>query len=109
MMDSTRTDTLAAPRFETGKAMLVAGVGERYNHADNGGAAIPSQWQKFHHKQAEIPDRVGKPGGGCLALMTLDEIKISEQVLDFVPGMWIVLGRLTVPGSLCSFVRWIVN
>jgi AraC family transcriptional regulator len=60
MMDSTRTDTLAAPRFETGKAMLVAGVGERYNHADNGGAAIPSQWQKFHHKQAEIPDRVGK-------------------------------------------------
>src|SRR3569833_1045545 len=39
MMDSTRTDTLAAPRFETGKAMLVAGGGERYNHADNGGAA----------------------------------------------------------------------
>src|SRR5438067_12175284 len=27
MMDSTLTETLQAPRFETGKAMLVAGVG----------------------------------------------------------------------------------
>ncbi|HKS19851.1 MAG TPA: AraC family transcriptional regulator [Bradyrhizobium sp.] len=60
MMDSTVTEKLQAPRFETGKAMLVAGIGERYNHADNGGAGIPNQWQKFHHKQAEIPDRVGK-------------------------------------------------
>ena len=30
MMDSTRIENLQPPRFETGKAMLIAGVGERY-------------------------------------------------------------------------------
>jgi len=59
MMDSTLTENLQAPRFETGKAMLVAGVGERYNHANGGTAAIPGQWQRYHQKVDEIPDRVG--------------------------------------------------
>ena len=31
-MDSTALDTIAPPRFETGKAMLVAGVGERFSY-----------------------------------------------------------------------------
>src|SRR3954466_3130860 len=44
MMDSTLAENLQAPRFETGKALLVAGVGERYNHGNGGGAAIPGQW-----------------------------------------------------------------
>src|SRR6266403_5221434 len=57
MMDSTLTENLQAPRFETGKAMLVAGVGERYNHGNGGGAAIPGQWQRYHQKVGEIPDR----------------------------------------------------
>jgi len=56
-MDSTAFDTLPAPRFETGKAFLVAGPGERFNH-DNG-AGIPGLWQRFHRKVADIPDRVG--------------------------------------------------
>src|ERR1044072_8498711 len=60
MMDSTPATHLAPPRFETAKALLVAGVGERYNHCDSGGAGIPNQWQQFHHKGADIPDRVGK-------------------------------------------------
>ena len=60
MMDSTRTENLQAPRFETGKAMLVAGIGERYNHGNGGIAAIPNQWHRYHQKVAEIPDRVGK-------------------------------------------------
>src|SRR4051812_36110008 len=42
MMDSTPTTNLQPPRVETAKAMLVAGVGERYNHCDNGGANIPN-------------------------------------------------------------------
>src|SRR5665213_173012 len=45
VMDSTLTDNLAAPRFETGKPLLVAGLGERYNFKS--GAAIPGQWQRF--------------------------------------------------------------
>src|ERR1700741_161436 len=49
MMDSTPTANLAPPRFATAKALLVAGVGERYNFCDNGGANIPNQWQRFNH------------------------------------------------------------
>jgi AraC family transcriptional regulator len=58
MMDSTALDHLKPPRFETGKALLVAGVGERCTH-ENGGAGIPNQWQRFHQTVANIPDRVG--------------------------------------------------
>jgi AraC family transcriptional regulator len=59
MMDSTPTTNLQPSRFATAKAMLVAGVGERYNFCDNGGANIPNQWQRFNHRVGEIPDRVG--------------------------------------------------
>src|ERR1051325_11263156 len=57
-MDSTIIDNLQPPRFETGKPLLVAGIGERYTWES--GAAIPGQWQRFHQKVDEIPDRVGK-------------------------------------------------
>ena len=63
VMDSTLTDKLRPPRFETGKALLVAGIGERCTH-ENGGAGIPNQWQRFHHKVAGIPDRVGQVAYG---------------------------------------------
>src|SRR6476661_8900051 len=46
VMDSTAIDNLQAPRFTTGKAFLVAGVGERYNCES--AAGIPGQWQRFH-------------------------------------------------------------
>ncbi len=61
-MDSTAIDNLQPPRFETGKPLLVAGVGERYTWES--GAAIPGQWQRFHQKVDEIPDRVGKVAYG---------------------------------------------
>src|SRR5712672_2437460 len=41
LMDSTLTDNLQPPRFETGKAILVAGIGERCTY-ENRGAGIPS-------------------------------------------------------------------
>jgi AraC family transcriptional regulator len=56
LMDSTMTDDLAAPRFETAKAFLVAGVGERIS-CDNG-AIIPGLWQRFHQAVADIPARI---------------------------------------------------
>ena len=64
MMDSTPATDLQPPRFAAGKALLVAGIGERYNHCDSGGAAIPSQWQQLHYKLGEIPDRVGNVAYG---------------------------------------------
>src|SRR5882724_703760 len=63
MMDSTALDHLTAPRFETGKALLVAGIGERITH-DNQGAGIPNQWQRFHQSVENIPGRIGKVAYG---------------------------------------------
>ena len=62
-MDSTLTDKLQPPRFETGKPLLVAGISERCTH-ENGGAGIPNQWQRFHRKVGDIPDRVGQVAYG---------------------------------------------
>ena len=64
VMDSTLLEHLNAPRFEISKPMLVAGVGERYNHCDGVGAGIPNQWQRFHQSVDNIPNRVGKVAYG---------------------------------------------
>src|SRR6202795_3406219 len=57
VMDSAVVDNLQSPRFQTGKAFLVAGIGERYS-CENG-AGIPGQWQRFHQSVENIPGRVG--------------------------------------------------
>src|SRR6202165_3231011 len=62
VMDSTAIDNLQPPRFETGKPLLVAGLGERYTCES--GAAIPGQWQRFHQKLHDIPGRIGKVAYG---------------------------------------------
>src|SRR5258708_12980591 len=62
-MDSTVIDNLQAPRFQTGKAFLVAGIGERYTW-DSGGPAIPGQWQRFHQSVEGIPRRARKVSHG---------------------------------------------
>ncbi len=64
MMDSTALDHLSPPRIATGKAFLVAGVGERYNHANCDGAGIPNQWQRFHQTVGNIPGRIGNVAYG---------------------------------------------
>jgi AraC family transcriptional regulator len=62
VMDSTLIDNLQAPRFQTGNAFLVAGIGERYTCDSS--AAIPGQWQRFHQSVENIPGRVGKVAYG---------------------------------------------
>ena len=62
LMNSTLTDNLQPPRFETGKPMLVAGIGERYNHEN--GAGIPGQWQRFNQTVENVPGRVGQVAYG---------------------------------------------
>jgi AraC family transcriptional regulator len=61
-MDSSFIENLASPRFEVSKPLLVAGIGERYNHEN--GAGIPSQWQRFHQVVDDIPHRLGKVAYG---------------------------------------------
>jgi AraC family transcriptional regulator len=63
VMDSTIIDNLQAPRFQTGKPLLIAGLGERISQ-ENKGAGIPSQWNRFHQSVQNIPDRVGKVAYG---------------------------------------------
>ena len=62
LMDSTMTDNLAPPRFETAKAFLVAGLSERIT-CDNG-AIIPGLWSRFHQAVADIPARLGQVAYG---------------------------------------------
>jgi AraC family transcriptional regulator len=57
LMDSTLIDNLQPPRFATAKALLVAGVGERFSHES--GAGIHGLWQRFHQTVTHIPGRVG--------------------------------------------------
>jgi AraC family transcriptional regulator len=61
-MDSSFIENLSPPRFETSRPLLVAGVGERYNHEN--GAGIPSQWQRFQQAVDDIPGRIGKVAYG---------------------------------------------
>ena len=58
LMTSTAFDTIASPRFETGKAMLVAGVGERISFDDSAG--IPALWNRFHRDVHDLPGRIGQ-------------------------------------------------
>src|SRR4030081_271875 len=53
LMDSTVIDNLQAPRFQTSKPLLVAGLSERYS-CENG-AGIPGQWQRFGQSVENIP------------------------------------------------------
>ena len=62
VMDSTALDNLAAPRFETSKPLLIAGLGERYTWET--GAAIPGQWQRFHQSVSNLPGRIGQVAYG---------------------------------------------
>jgi AraC family transcriptional regulator len=63
VMDSTLTDNLQPPRFETGRPLLVAGLSERYTW-ESGGPVIPGQWQRFHQSVENIPGRVGQVAYG---------------------------------------------
>src|ERR1700745_1727846 len=55
LMDSTALDALTPPRFETGKAFLVAGVGGRFSYEKSAG--IPLLWSRFHQENGTIPNR----------------------------------------------------
>jgi len=61
-MDETLLTHLEPPRFEDGKAFLVAGLSERYSSETS--AAIPSQWQRFNDWFGKVPGQVGNVAYG---------------------------------------------
>jgi AraC family transcriptional regulator len=62
LMESTAFDTISPPRFETGKAMLVTGLGERISFDNSAG--IPGLWQRFHQHVRDLPSRIGQVAYG---------------------------------------------
>jgi AraC family transcriptional regulator len=61
-MDETLLTTLEPPRFLTGKPLLVAGLGERYDCESS--KAIPAQWQRFGPYIGNVPGQVGRTAYG---------------------------------------------
>ena len=54
--------SIAPPRFETAKAILVAGVGDRFSYESSAG--IPGLWARFHQHVDGLPGRIGKVAYG---------------------------------------------
>ena len=61
-MDETLLASLAPPRFENGKPLLIAGLAERYNCDTS--VAIPAQWQRFNEYFGAIPGQIGRMAYG---------------------------------------------
>jgi AraC family transcriptional regulator len=56
-LDETLIENLAPDRFEDGRPLLIAGLGERYTWESS--KAIPAHWQRFMPHLAAMPRRVG--------------------------------------------------
>jgi AraC family transcriptional regulator len=56
-MDENLVVELAAPRFDSSRTLLIAGLGERYTFETNQG--IPCQWQRFRPYIGNIPGQIG--------------------------------------------------
>lgn len=57
ILDASRFVELQAPRFDDGRTLLIAGLGERYGFETNLG--IPFQWQRFRPYIGNVPGQVG--------------------------------------------------
>lgn len=62
-MESTPLATLAEPRYETIKPLLLAGLSARYNC--DASAGIPAQWQRLQPFFGSIPKQVGETAYGA--------------------------------------------
>lgn len=61
-MDERLIANLEPPRFENGKPLLLAGLGERYTWETS--KAIPAQWQRFHLYFGAIAGQIGRMAYG---------------------------------------------
>ena len=51
------------PRFEDGKAIVIAGIAERYSGTNSG---IPAQWQRFMPEIGRVPGQIGRAAYGVV-------------------------------------------
>ena len=61
-MDASLVIDLEPPRFEAGRTLLIAGLGERYRFETNQG--IPRQWERFQQYIGHIPGQLGNVAYG---------------------------------------------
>ena len=74
MMNSTALDHLKPPRVVTGKAFLVAGIGERYNPADAGWRPFPASGSAFIKRSETFPIASGRSPMASAATATIPAI-----------------------------------
>jgi AraC family transcriptional regulator len=78
-MDETLIPDFKPARFESGRPLLIAGVGERYTCETS--RAIPAQWQRAAPSFDDIPRRIGKIAFGVI--FNSDD----EDNFDYIAGM----------------------
>jgi AraC family transcriptional regulator len=69
-MDSNAMAPLDPPRFENGRPLLIAGLGERYTAMTR--SAIPAQWERFSAHLGKVPGQIGRTAYG-VSLALLDD------------------------------------
>ncbi len=62
IMDETSKTRLNAPRMQDGRALLIAGLGERYRFETLGG--LPALWQRFGEHIGHVPGQIGRVAYG---------------------------------------------
>ncbi|NGN40729.1 AraC family transcriptional regulator [Mesorhizobium sp. CGMCC 1.15528] len=84
IMSDQPTVKLEEPRFVEGKAMLIAGLGERYDY-DRTNNLIPALWQRFNEYEGSIPAAVPNAWFGlcCNFDDTSFEYVSGVEVTDF--------------------------
>ena len=78
-MDDLPVADLPPPRFEDGRALLIAGLAERYSFETC--QRIPLQWQRFAPHIGHVPGQVGRVAYGVRS--NFDE----EGMLDYLSGV----------------------
>ncbi|MEA2742367.1 MAG: AraC family transcriptional regulator [Acetobacteraceae bacterium] len=78
IMDETSKTILSEPRMEAGRALLIAGLGQRYAFDNLGG--LPALWQCFQEHLGHVPGQVGGIAYGVC-------YNTDETGFDYIAGV----------------------
>ncbi|HWK65644.1 MAG TPA: AraC family transcriptional regulator [Rhizobiaceae bacterium] len=78
LMEQNFDAKLEPPRFVDAKALLIAGLAQRYEYEDMDG--IPSQWERFQPYIGQIPREIGGAAFGVIA-------NSDDKGFDYVCGV----------------------
>lgn len=77
-MNTAPNTSLQPPRIQDSQAMLIAGLGERYEFANPGG--LPAQWQRFGPHLGHVPGQVGAVAYGVC-------YNTDDSGFDYIAGV----------------------